>query len=61
MVALAHGRKLLVGGIGQGAVVANALAAHHPDAIACVFPIAGPEVTPATYDTLVNQVRACVQ
>jgi pimeloyl-ACP methyl ester carboxylesterase len=61
MVGLAEGRKLMVGGIDQGAAVANAMAAHHPDVVTCVVSIADKEVTPETYDAVVNQVRECVQ
>jgi predicted esterase len=38
---LAHGRKVLITGFSQGAVVAYVMAARHPDAIAYAFPIAG--------------------
>jgi predicted esterase len=61
IVELAHGRKFVVAGIDQGAAVANAMAARHPDAVACAIPIAGTDVTPATFDAVVAQVRACVQ
>jgi predicted esterase len=40
IVAEAHGRKVLVGGFSQGAIVAYALAARHPE-IVYTFPIAG--------------------
>jgi predicted esterase len=61
MVALAHGRPLMIGGIDQGAAVASAMAALHPEAVACALPIAGREVTPEVYDAIVKQVRACMQ
>jgi predicted esterase len=38
---LAHGRKVIVTGFSQGAVMTYALAAKHPDQIAFAFPIAG--------------------
>lgn len=38
---LAHGRKVMVGGFSQGALVAYAMAVRHPDAISCAFPIGG--------------------
>jgi phospholipase/carboxylesterase len=41
IVALAHGRKVIVTGFSQGAMVAYALAARHPDEIAYAFPISG--------------------
>jgi phospholipase/carboxylesterase len=40
VVAEAHGRKVLVGGFSQGAILAYALAARHPE-IVSAFPIAG--------------------
>lgn len=40
IVAEAHGRKVLVGGFSQGAIIAYALAARHPEIVAA-FPIAG--------------------
>jgi predicted esterase len=40
VVAEAHGRKILVGGFSQGAIIAYALAARHPE-IVSAFPIAG--------------------
>jgi phospholipase/carboxylesterase len=38
---LAHGRKMLIGGFSQGAVLAYVMAVRHPDAVAYAFPIAG--------------------
>jgi len=38
---LAHGRKVLVSGFSQGAVLAYVMAVRHPDAVAYAFPIAG--------------------
>jgi phospholipase/carboxylesterase len=38
---LAHGRKILVTGFSQGAVLTYLMAVRHPDAIAGAFPIAG--------------------
>jgi phospholipase/carboxylesterase len=38
---LAHGRKVLVVGFSQGAVLTYAIAARHPDDVAYAFPIAG--------------------
>lgn len=38
---LAHGRKVIVTGFSQGAVMTYALAAKHPEQIAYAFPIAG--------------------
>jgi phospholipase/carboxylesterase len=38
---LAHGRKVIVTGFSQGAMLAYALAARHPDEIAYAFPISG--------------------
>jgi len=40
IVVEAHGRKVLVGGFSQGAIIAYALAARHPEIVAA-FPIAG--------------------
>jgi phospholipase/carboxylesterase len=37
----AHGRKIIIVGFSQGAVMAYLLAARHPDDIAAAFPIAG--------------------
>lgn len=38
---LAHGRKVIICGFSQGAVLAYVIAARHPDAVAYAFPIAG--------------------
>ena len=38
---LAHGRKVLIAGFSQGAVLSYVIAARHPDAVAYAFPIAG--------------------
>jgi phospholipase/carboxylesterase len=38
---LAHGRKVLIAGFSQGAVLTYAIAARHPDNVAYAFPIAG--------------------
>jgi phospholipase/carboxylesterase len=38
---LAHGRKVLISGFSQGAVLAYVMAVRHPDAVAYAFPIAG--------------------
>jgi phospholipase/carboxylesterase len=38
---LAHGRKLLITGFSQGAVLTYAIAARHPDEVGYAFPIAG--------------------
>jgi phospholipase/carboxylesterase len=38
---LAHGRKVMIAGFSQGAVLAYVLAVRHPDAITYAFPIAG--------------------
>lgn len=38
---LAHGRKVLIAGFSQGAVLAYVMAVRHPDAVAYAFPIAG--------------------
>ncbi len=37
----AHGRRVIVGGFSQGAVLAYVLAARHPGAIAAAFPVSG--------------------
>jgi phospholipase/carboxylesterase len=41
IAAVARGRKIILAGFSQGAVVAYAMALRHPDEIACAFPIAG--------------------
>jgi phospholipase/carboxylesterase len=41
IVGLAHGRKVMVGGFSQGALVAYAMAVRHPDEVVCAFPIGG--------------------
>lgn len=41
IVELARGRKVMVGGFSQGALVAYAMAVRHPDAVTCAFPIGG--------------------
>lgn len=38
---LAHGRKVIICGFSQGAILAYVMAVRHPDAIAYAFPIAG--------------------
>jgi phospholipase/carboxylesterase len=50
VTATAHGRKVIVGGFSQGAVLAYAMAARHPEAVAYAFPIAGllpPKLVPS--------------
>src|SRR5262249_25864041 len=37
----AHGRKMIIVGFSQGAVLAYALAARHPDEIIAAFPVSG--------------------
>jgi len=41
ITALARGRKIILAGVSQGAVLVYAMAVRHPDEIACAFPIAG--------------------
>jgi len=41
IVELAHGRKVMIGGFSQGALVAFAMAARHPEVISCAFLIGG--------------------
>ncbi len=41
LAALARGRKIILAGFSQGAVLVYAMALRHPDDIACAFPIAG--------------------
>jgi len=41
IVELAHGRKVLISGFSQGAVLAYVMAVRHPDTVAYAFPIAG--------------------
>ncbi|HEY3595604.1 MAG TPA: dienelactone hydrolase family protein [Polyangiaceae bacterium] len=41
IAALAHGRKVIVTGFSQGAMMSYVLAARHPDAIALAVPISG--------------------
>ncbi len=41
LTGLAKGRRVMVGGFSQGALVAYAMAVKHPDVIACAFPIGG--------------------
>jgi phospholipase/carboxylesterase len=41
ILALAHGRKVIVCGFSQGAVLAYAMAARHADVVALAIPIAG--------------------
>jgi phospholipase/carboxylesterase len=41
IVQLAHGRKVIVVGFSQGAMLAYVIAVRHPDAVAVAFPIAG--------------------
>ena len=41
IVEIAHGRKVIVTGFSQGAVLSYVLAARHPDAIAYAFPMSG--------------------
>ena len=41
IAAVAHGRKVIISGFSQGAVLAYVIAARHPEAVAYAFPIAG--------------------
>lgn len=41
LVALAHGRPLVICGFSQGGVLAYAIAARHPDRVTAAFPISG--------------------
>lgn len=41
LVTQAHGRKMIIVGFSQGAVMAFALAARHPDEIMAAFPVSG--------------------
>jgi phospholipase/carboxylesterase len=41
IAALARGRKIILAGFSQGAILVYAMAVRHPDEIACAFPIAG--------------------